>query len=365
MAEMESAAATHPGVHWRSPWTVLPIVGALVLLFTWGTKPSPLTTVVLGALIGGAVIAAVHHVETIAERVGEPYGAIVLAVAVTVIEVALVTVLMLSGDPAKVSTLPRDTVFAAVMITGNGILGVCLLIAAGRGGRLNVTGASLGLALVTLLTGVSLVLPRVTQAPGAAFTPRQLAFAGITSFVCYAIFLRGQTGRSRRFFLDPEGEPVAEHRPSSAAAWIAFGFMVIALVAIVGLAKTASSTIERGVASAGLPHSAVGVIIALIILLPEALTAFRAARHRQLQRAVNLCYGSALACLGLTIPAVAIASRWMTQPLTLGLTSLEIALMVLTVLAGLFTIAVPEPRELQGMIHLAIFGAFIFFALYP
>jgi len=357
----------------RSSWTaVVPVVGLVVLAVTWGVSPGPVVATVIAVVLVGAVLAAVHHAEVVAHRVGEPFGSLVLAVAVTIIEVALIVTLIASGGEGSRS-LARDTVFAAVMITANGIVGIALLVGARRYGipRFNPEGAGAALAVVTTLATLTLVLPTFTSSrPGPEFSPLQLGFAAVASLSLYGVFVLTQTVRHRHFFLpvvspdDGEDElhgPV----PTNRATYISLALLCAALVAVVGLAKTVSPVIEAGVIRAGIPESFVGVIIALLVLLPEGLAATRAASRNRIQISLNLAYGSAIASIGLTIPAIAVASIWLQGPLTLGLGATQIVLFLLTVIVGTLTVVPGRATRLQGAIHLVLFAAFLFLAMFP
>lgn len=355
-------------------WTfAVPVLAVLVLIVTWGRSlPGPII-VVVAVLLGGAVLAAVHHAEVVAHRVGEPYGSLVLAVAVTVIEVALIVTLMISG-PEKTQSLARDTVFAAVMITCNGILGLSLLLGAlrRRVAVFNPEGTGGALATVITLATLSLVIPTFTTArPGPEFSPAQLAFAAVASLALYGLFVLVQTGRHRDYFLpvDSRGQVIdaEEHAkpPTTRAALMSLGLLLVALVAVVGDAKTVSPTIEAGVAAANLPHAFVGVIIALLVLLPETLAAARAARRDRVQISLNLALGSAMASIGLTIPAIAIASIWLDGPLLLGLGGTQLALLALTAVTAVLTVVPGRANVLQGGVHLVLMAAFVFLAASP
>jgi Ca2+:H+ antiporter len=313
------------------------------------------------------VLAAVYHAEVVAHRVGEPFGALVLAVAVTVIEVGLIVTLMVSGG-SDTSTLARDTVFAAVMITTNGILGLSVLVAALRQGvaTFNAEGTASALATVLTLTTLSLVLPRFTTGtPGADFSPAQLAFAAAASLTLYVLFVLIQTIRHREYFL-PDDAGADEHAaPSRREAVVSLALLLVALVAVVGLAKVESPAIEDGVEAAGFPQSFVGVVIALLVLLPETLAAVRAARRNLLQTSLNLGYGSAMASIGLTVPAIAVASIWLDGPLVLGLGPVQMVLLALTVVVSVLTVVPGRATRLQGSVHLAVFAAFVFLSVSP
>jgi Ca2+:H+ antiporter len=349
-------------------WTsAVPAVAALVMAVTWGSKPGTVVLVVAGLLLAGAVLAAVHHAEVVAHRVGEPFGSLVLAVAVTVIEVALIVTLMISGGD-DTATLARDTVFAAVMITCNGVLGLSLMVGAlrRRVASFNAEGSATALATVSTLATLTLVVPTFTTSrPGPEFSPTQLAFAAVASIALYGLFVMVQTVRHRDYFL-PESEP-EEHAapPSDRAALSSLALLTVALVAVVGLAKLESDPIEEAVESIGAPHSAVGVLIALLVLLPETLAAVRNAQRDRVQTSFNLAYGSAMASIGLTIPALAVATIWLEGPLVLGLGSMQTVLLAITVVVGALTVLPGRATVQEGGVHFVLFLAFVFLALNP
>ncbi|MGV9977339.1 calcium:proton antiporter [Micromonospora wenchangensis] len=359
-----------------SDWTiVVPVLAVLLLLVTWNRELPGVLVAVVALLLAGAVLAAVHHAEVVAHKVGEPYGSLVLAVAVTVIEVALIVTLMISGGD-KTQALARDTVFAAVMITCNGILGLSLLLGAlrRRVAVFNPEGTGGALATVATLATLSLVVPTFTTSKtGPEFSPAQLAFAAVASLALYGLFVMVQTGRHRDYFLpvtsdgsvpDTDGDGHADP-PSTRTAVTSLVLLVVALVAVVGDAKTVSPTIEAGVAAANLPQSFVGVVIALLVLLPETLAAARAARRDRVQISLNLALGSAMASIGLTIPAIALASIWLDGPLLLGLGGTQLTLLALTVVTGVLTVVPGRATVLQGGVHLVLLAAFVFLAASP
>lgn len=319
----------------------------------------------------GAVVSAVHHAEVVAHRVGEPFGSLVLAVAVTVIEVALIVTLMIAGGEAKES-LARDTVFAAVMISTNGIVGICLLLGALRHRTVafSAEGSGVALSAVTVLATVTLVLPTfTTSSPGPTFTGAQLAFAAGASLLTYGVYVFVQTVRHRDYFLpvgaDADRPEVHAALPSNRAAWLSLVLLLFALVAVVGLSKAVSPTIESAVRAISAPLTFVGVVIALLVLAPESLAAVRSAQHNRVQTSLNLAYGSALASIGLTVPVIAIATLWLKDPLVLGLGATQIVLLVLTGMVGILTVVQGRATVQQGSLHLVIFGAFLFTALVP
>ncbi|MEZ0578662.1 calcium:proton antiporter [Nocardioides sp. MH1] len=362
----------------RFSWALVsPPIAAAVLAVTWGTHPGTLGNVVVGVAIVAAVLAAVHHAEVVAHRVGEPFGSLLLAVAVTIIEVGLIVTLMVGGK-GDTSTLARDTVFAAVMITVNGIAGLAIVVGALRHhlAVFNPEGTGSALATVVALAGLTLVVPGfTTSADGPVFTGSQLAFAAIASLSLYAMFVVTQTVRHRDFFLpvardgqrgpvDADGDGHADP-PTGREALISLGLLAVALVGVVGLAKVESHAIESAVHSLGLPAAVVGVVIALLVLLPESIAAVRAALRDDAQTSFNLAYGSAMASIGLTIPSIAVASIWLDGPLALGIDPLQLVLLVLSVLVAVLTVVPGRAKPLAGGVHLILFAAFLFLSAAP
>ncbi|MEV4611452.1 ionic transporter y4hA [Kitasatospora sp. NPDC049258] len=353
--------------------TVVPVLALVLLLLSWKRSLPGSVVALVACFLAGAVLAAVHHAEVIAHRVGEPLGSLVLAVAVTVIEVALIVTLMADGGD-KSAGLARDTVFAAVMITCNGILGLCILVGAlkHRVAVFNSEGTGAAFATIATLATMSMVLPTfTTSTPGPQFNPTQLVYAATASLLLYGLFVATLTVRHREYFLPvtPAGDlldPQDHSDPPGARATLASVLLLaVALVSVVGLAKGVSPTIERGVAAAGLPAAVVGVVIALLVLLPETIAAVRAATRNQVQTSLNLALGSALASIGLTIPAVAVASIWLSGPLLLGLGPTHLVLLALTVAVGTLTIIPKRATPLQGAVHLAILAAYLVLAVSP
>jgi Ca2+:H+ antiporter len=322
-----------------------------------------------GATLFGTVFAAVYHAEVVAHRVGEPFGTLVLALAVTVIETALIVSVMIAA-PAEKAGLARDTVFAAVMIVCNGIVGFCLLLGGARHHEqgFQVQGASAALAVLTALTGLALVLPNYAASElGPLYSSSQLIFASLVSLILYGSFVFVQTLRHRDYFLSAETDDEEAHAPlpPNRFAVMSAGLLLVSLGAVVGLAKILTPTVEFAIAYLGVPKAVVGIIIAGLVLLPEGLAAVRAARNNRLQTSLNLALGSALATIGLTIPAVAAVSIVLLQPLELGLEPIDQVLLALTLLLGAITLGTGRTTVLQGIVHLVIFTAFLFFAMVP
>ena len=348
---------------------VVPVVAALVAALSLaGLSPVALT----GVVLAGTVMAAVHHAEVIAHRVGEPFGTIVLALAVTVIEVALIVSMMLSGGEAT-SALARDTVFAAVMIILNGIIGLSLL----AGGRrhheqgFGLKGVTAGLATLTVIVIFTLVLPNyATSASGPAFTSSQLVFIAVVTLVLFGGFTFIQTVRHRDYFLpdDEESEDnPREHAgpPTSREALASLGVLLVALVAVVLSAKAISPSIEYVLDVLGAPAATLGILIAGIVLLPEGVAAVRAAIHNRLQTSLNLAIGSAIASIGLTVPTVAVLSLVMGWPLALGLDDKSTMLLVTTLFVASLSLRTGRTNILLGLVHIVMFAAYLFLSFVP
>jgi Ca2+:H+ antiporter len=362
-AATKAAATRMPWWAWLWPLLAWPLVAAAIVTHA-GILVAPLAVTLIAT-----VFAAVYHAELIAHKVGEPFGTLVLAIAVTVIEVALIVSVMLGGAP-EAATLARDTVFAAVMLVCNGIVGLCLLVGGVRHHEqgFQQQGARGALAVLAALTTLSLILPNfTTSTPGPVFTAAQLIFAGLMSLVLYCVFVFVQTVRHRDDFLAIDEEQEADTHPpaTNRAAAVSAVLLVIGLIAVVGLAKALAPTVEATVAQLGVPKSVVGVVIAALVLLPEGLAAVRAARADRLQTSLNLALGSALASIGLTIPVVAVVSIGFGLPLTLGLGAKEEVQLALTLLVGVITLGTGRTTVLQGAVHLVILAAFLFLAVIP
>ncbi len=349
---------------------VAPLAAAAVLGVAWPTA-SGFVAALAGVALIAAVFAAVHHAEEIAHAIGEPFGTLVLALAVTTIEVALIVSIMLGGGPDK-AALPRDTVFAVFMLVCNGIVGLCLLLGGVRHHEQDfvVQGARGALAVLAAMTVLTLVMPNYTvTTPGPVFTTSQLLFAGLVSLVLYCAFVFVQTVRHRDDFLSPLVEGAVDSQPHVAATGpglaLASGLLVVALVAVVGLAKALTPVIEQAVDRFGAPRAFVGIVIAALVLLPESFAALNAARANRLQTSLNLALGSALATIGLTIPAVALVSVVIALPLTLGLGAMQQAFLALTLLVSALTLGTGRTTVLQGTVHLVILASYLFLAIIP
>jgi Ca2+:H+ antiporter len=304
----------------------------------------------------------------VAHRTGEPFGTLVLALAVTVIELALIVSMMVS-DGIAVPELARDTLFATVMIVCNGVIGLCLWVGALRHRVLEfrIEGTAPALSVLIALTAMTLVLPRLTlTTPGPDYSTSQLIFAGVLSLALYCTFVFVQTVRHRDYFL-PVGAAEDEHAepPSTRAALASFVLLCFALVAVVGLAKSLTPGIRAFMGAMSAPPSAIGIVIALLVLLPEASAAVRAALRNRMQTSLNLALGSALASIGLTIPAVAAVAITMHLDLALGLEPKEMAFLFITLIVASTTLASGRATVMQGAVHLVLFAAFVFLSVVP
>lgn len=350
-------------------WTwATPVVAWLLIAASFAAA---LPELLLAIVLIATVLAAVHHAELVAHRVGEPFGTFLLAVAITIIELGLIISLMSAAGEGAAS-LARDTVFAAVMIILNGLIGACLLIGAivHKEQSFKQTGVSAALATLCALTVLTLVLPNFTVSePGPYYSPSQMGFVAIVSFLLYATFVAVQTVRHRDYFLPPKtlaaDEDIHAAPPTDRQTIISGLALLACLGAVVLLAKTLAPTIEAAVASAGAPRALVGVIIAALVLLPESIAAVRAALANRLQTSLNLGLGSALATIGLTIPAVAALSLMMGLPIALGLDTKSMVLLFLTLIVTTLTLGTGKTTVLQGVVHLLIFAVYLFTTIVP
>ena len=349
---------------------LVPLAGLSVLAATFLVQPGATLLLFSGAALFGTVVSAVHHAEVVAHRVGEPFGTLILALAVTIIEAALVLSMMLA-DGEFSSTVARDAIYSAVMITCNGVVGLCLLFGGLRHMEqaFRVEGTGSGLAALAALCTLVLVAPTLTvSAPDGAYTTSQLVFVAISSLALWLVFIFIQTVRHRDYFLpveSPENESIHAPPPGVRETWGSFALLLASLVGVVGLAKALSPSIERAVIAADAPVAVVGILIAMIVMLPETGAALRAAHANRLQSSLNLAIGSAMACIGLTVPVVVVAAVMLDLPLILGLGSTEIALLALTFVVGAITLGSGRTNMMQGAIHLIIFAAFLFLTLVP
>jgi Ca2+:H+ antiporter len=340
------------------------VSAALHLSFT-PTITGLVFAAVLLVILFGTVFAAVHHAEVIAQKIGEPYGTLLLTLSVIVIEVAVISTIML-GDKA-VPTLARDTVFAVIMIVCNGLVGLCILAGGWRYREqvFQVSGAKLYLSVLLVLSTITLILPNYTMTtPGPLYSTLQLTFVSVVTLILYALFLYTQTVLHRDYFLSSSdtGEGGAA---STRVVTISAVLLAVSLIAVVVLAKAFSVVVDAGGAAIGAPPAFSGIVVALLVLLPESVAALSAARNNELQKSINLSLGSALATISLTVPAVALAAYLLDKPLVLGLPPREMVLLAMTLLLSMLTFATGITNILFGMVHLLVFAVFLLMVFAP
>ncbi len=356
----------------RSAW----IFPALAVLFFGAATALGITFVpsvagllfaaVLLVILFGTVFAAVHHAEVIAERVGEPYGTLLLTLAVTIIEVSLIATIML-GDKA-VPALARDTVFAVVMIVCNGLVGICILSGGlrYREQKFQPAGVNIYLSVLIVFATITLVMPNYTlTTPGPLYSELQLGFVSVVTIMLYAVFLYTQTVLHRDYFIVGDSAGGGEGHASNRMLALSVALLLISLLAVVLLAKKFSMVVDAGIALAGAPEALAGVLLALLVLLPESIAAISAARQNDLQKSINLALGSSLATIGLTIPAVAVAVYVMDKPLELGLSAQKMILLAITFLLSMLTFGTGRTNILFGMVHIVVFAIYIFMVFVP
>ena len=357
----------------RSAWmfpALAVLLFAAVSVTGYSFTPSAaglLFAAVLLLILFGTVFAAVHHAEMIAERIGEPYGTLLLTLAVTIIEVALIATIMLGNKAAP--TLARDTVFAVVMIVCNGLVGICILVGGLRYREqdFRVSGANLYLSVLAVLATITLILPNYTlTTPGPSYSAAQLGFVSAVTIALYGLFLYTQTIRHRDYFVR-EAAGADDHAApaSNRTLMLSAGLLLVSLLAVVLLAKKFSLVVDAVAALIGAPPAFAGILVALLILLPESVAAIAAARSNDLQKSINLALGSSLATIGLTIPAVAVAAYTLDKTLVLGLDHRDIVLLVLTFILSMLTFGTGRTNILFGLVHLVVFAVFVLMVFVP
>jgi Ca2+:H+ antiporter len=356
----------------RSAW-IFPALAVLLFAAATGlgltftpTAGGLLFAAVLLAILFGTVFAAVHHAEVIAERIGEPYGTLLLTLAVTIIEVALIETMMLGETP--VPALARDTVFAVVMIVCNGLVGLCIFIGGLRYREqdVQVTGANLYLSVLFVLATITLILPNYTlTTPGPLYSAGQLGFVSLVTLMLYGVFLYTQTIRHRDYFISQGTDATETAHISNRTLVLSIALLLISLLAVVLLAKKFSLVVDVVTAMIGAPPAFAGVLVALLILLPESVAAVAAARKNDLQKSINLALGSSLATIGLTIPAVAIVVYAFDKQMLLGLNAQGMVLLLLTFFLSMLTFGTGRTNILFGLVHMLVFAVFVFLVFVP
>ena len=320
------------------------------------------------------VFGVVRHAEALATLLGEPYGTLILTLAVIGIEASLIAAIMLGGDANP--TLARDTMFAIYMIVLNGLVGLSLLVGGLRHVEqdYNLQGANTFLAVIVPLSVIALVLPRYTESTAApAYDPTQAVLFSVLTVLLYISFLAIQTSRHRSFFMQPINEnnrsqvdEDADHHAQVTFSPIGHALLlVLTLLPIILLSKSLAKLVDYGIFQLGAPPPLGGVLIAVLVLTPEGMVALRAAMADQLQRSVNICLGAALSTIGMTVPAVLAIGLITGKSIVLGLDNRDIALLVLTLFVSALTFSSNKTNVLQGAVHLVLFLAYVIFVFIP
>ena len=357
-----------PKSAWMFPLLAVLLFAAITALgYSFASSSAGwLFAAVLLVILFGTVFAAVHHAEVVAERIGEPFGTLLLTLSVTIIEVALIATIMLGEQ--TVTTLARDTVFAVVMIVCNGLVGICIL-AGGlryREQDIQVSGSSVYLSVLSVLATITLIMPNYTlTTPGPVYSQGQLDFVSVVTILLYAVFLYTQTVRHRDYFIAGPDAVGDEPSVSSRTMALSLALLLISLLTVVLLAKKFSQVVDATAALIGAPPAFAGILVALLILLPESVAAVDAARRNQLQKSINLALGSSLATIGLTIPAIDVAAYALDKQLVLGLPAQEVVLLALTLVLCMLTLGSGRTNILFGLVHLVVFAVFVFLVFVP
>ncbi|MER8535599.1 calcium:proton antiporter [Mesorhizobium sp. M1005] len=330
------------------------------------------TRMFIGALSSAimfiTIFVVLDHAEAVARRVGEPYGTLVLTIAVTAIEVSIIVSIMLHG--ANNPTLARESVFSTVMITSTGVVGMCLTFGGWRHRKQAIVrqGTSAYLAVLVALSVMTLILPTYTQTtdPGT-FSAAQLGFVSVLSVLLYAGFLFAQTVRHRDDFIDGQAHGAAVRTDAHESVAAGAVLLLIGLIGIVMLAEQVAASVEDALVAYQVPQAdaIVGAMIAGLVLMPEAISAVRAALNNELQRGLNVAMGSACATIGLTIPGIAAASLLTGRGLTLGLPATDTVLLVLALFICNVSFSTERTTFLTGLVHLVVFFTWVFLIFVP
>lgn len=337
--------------------------GALsALLFAW----------LFGVIIWSA-FGVVHEAEEVAERVGEPFGTLILTLSIVIIEVALIAAVMLGSS--EVPTLGRDTMFAVLMIVLNGVVGLGLLIGGLRHHQqsFNLQGANAYLAVIIPLTVIALVLPNFTTTTSTGtLSTVQAIFFSIFTVALYAMFIWLQTGRHRGFFVavgkdseEESGSPMPHHQPGAGSTGRHIILLIANILPIIILSKSLAKLLDQGIEVLGAPTALSGIIIAMIVFTPEGISALKAVAANQLTRAINLCLGAATSTLGLTVPAVLLIGLWTGQSVVLGLASAHMVLLAATLILNSLTFSGTRTTMLEGAVHLSLFFVYLVLIFSP
>jgi Ca2+:H+ antiporter len=342
---------------------ILPFGGATAMSASSLAISAAMTVIMLGA-----IFSAVYHADIIAHRAGEPVGTLVLTLAVTVIEVALIESVVLTPNASP--ALARDTVFAVIMIVCNGLVGLCIMVGGlrHREQEFQVSGASVYLNLLGALSVLTLVLPNyVLTVSGPYFSTEQLIFVSIVTVVLYTTFLFIQTSRHAEYFRAADKRTAVRSlaHPSNRDVVVSVIMLLMALGGVIFIAKKFAVILESGLVHIGAPPAVAAIIIAMVVLAPESIAAVRAAWRDVLQKSLNVALGSSLATIGLTIPAVAITNVILGRQLEIGLSGRDSLLLALTLFLSVLTFSSGRTNILVGLVHLVVFATYLFLSFVP
>jgi Ca2+:H+ antiporter len=338
---------------------MLPVAAAACAIAWYGLPAHPLLAAfLLVAPALGCSLSVVRHAEHLAERLGEPYGTIILTLSVTLVEVVAISALMTHGD--KNTGVARDTIYAVTMILLNLTAGVSLLAGGWRHRELqfNLQSANSYLGVIIPITVFALVLPDFTETTiGPTLAPAQEVFVAVISLGLYFAFLVMQTVRHSSYFTVDDGDLLEEQ--DSSTAWPHAIFLALYMAPLVYLAEHLGGPVETMLHDWDAPAALGGTLIALLIATPEAVGAVRAAINNRLQRSVNIFMGSVLSSIGLTIPAMLVTGWFTGLHLTLGLRYNDVVMLLLTLVISIVTFASGRTNVLQGAVHIVLFCAYL------
>lgn len=338
--------------------------------------PGPALVALLAGIVTVVIVCAfgvVIEAEHLARRLGDPYGTLILTLSIVMIEVILISAVMLG--PGEHATIARDSVMAVSMIILNLVIGLALLIGGLRRGGLrpNRTGASTYLSLLIVLVGVAFAVPGLIGTDGA-YTPGQAIPLAALTVLLYAFFLSRQTGRQRADFQEisavraapavgdgRDAEPGAEPSASEALSQhrteiiVRSSILVVTVVPIVLLSHDMAALLDDGLDRLGAPVALSGILIAMIVFLPETITTIRAAVAGEAQRVINLCHGALVSTVGVTIPAVLVIGLLTGRTVVLAETPTNLVLLGITLMLSIATFSARRVTALHGAAHLMAF----------
>jgi Ca2+:H+ antiporter len=362
----------------RAEFPLLAGLGTIVIFLVVGSGLNEVTThalpllgvfVWLFAVILWSAVGVVRHADCLAIKLGEPYGTLILTLSAISIEVVMISTAMLHG--ANNPTLGRDAIFAVIMIALNGLVGLSLMLGGlrYREQHYNIQGVNAYLNVIMALAVLGLVLPNFTTSTSdPTFSTEQGIFFAAVSLLLYAVFLLIQTLRHRGYFLDVK-ETATKHSPHHLARVRSTGFHALMLLlylgAVIFLAEKFAIPLDNSIEQFHMPQAFGGAVIAALVLSPEGLGGITASLHNQLQRSINILFGSVLATIGLTIPAVLMIGLLTKRSVALGVQGGNLPLLLLTLAVSVVTFTSRKTNVLQGCIHLLLFAVFVLLIFAP